>query len=1277
MTDSVTAPCPVRPRLSAFLLLTAFLACLMPGARAELPDFPDGLLDMGQVLQAAAEITSERFPNSDDALVDDHILAVTWDDTVIKVLTEKGKRDNQTLSSHFTLPYSELEFRLVQVIKPDGTVTSVDIANQSRVMVDPSQMGSNIYNPNAKVLQVGIPNLEIGDLVRYVSLRRLVKPRVPDTWSDYQIFEYTSPIVRMLYEVRGPKELPLRSIALKAPVPGTVHESRTERDDQIVYRWEVTNVPRMYSEPSMPALHTVVQRLLVSTIPDWRYIARWYWDLSKPHLEPTDAIRTKVAELIEGARDEDEIVRRIFKFVSQEIRYMGITIEEEAPGYEPHDVSLTFESRHGVCRDKAALLVAMLRVAGLEAFPVLIHAGPKKDEEVPQPFFNHAVSAVKRDDGSYTLMDSTDESTKRIFPAYLCDKSYVVADPETDGLRTSPIVPADENLMHIRTVGRVDANGDLRGTSTLRFDGINDNVYRGYFTRIKPEERERFFEGRIKNFAPGAKLTGIEIRPEDMMDTDAVLEVELQFQAEDILVRGETMGMLSVPRLGTSVGLVNFILGNTGLDERKYPLETELACGVIEELELTLDSGIGELESIPDYDSIATEPLTWTRTLSADNGVLKGRSEFRIEVVEFSPEQYLDLKQNLQTIEYNDRRKPIFRQTVRSGADSPDSELVDSLWEYELEDEHNWTETNTVTRRILTYKGMKDFSELKFSHNPAWEDLDITYARVRNGDSVKEISHQEINDMDASWVGSAPRYPAAKTRVASLPGVEVGSVIEYQVRRVRREQPFFAVNHSFRGQDPMKRKTLRILAPPKLELRWAKADHGFGHLTDPAEDEVLRFEETNQGTAVAYTWTAEDQPAVRPEDDLPPWWSFNPSVFVSTGDWKRYGKRVLDAFEDAADRDKAVKEVVGGLDLGKDDLENLRRIRDYVVRNVRAAGPAFVDLPLTAITPADTVLNDGYGHSADRAVLLYAMLDRAGFRPEFRLVSWSPLLDELQAPLIEYPMASFFAEVLIRVKVDGSVYWLNDSDQYAQLGTTSHHRRLALEPGDRRPETVSVDDSMADRREIHYRVELSESGTARITRTERYYGTTFGANNRRFSEMPPEERRRYHQQVLTNLSQAARADGDLVTDFDAYPGVETFGATVERFAVRDGDYLYLNLPASLGNLLGLRADTRHNDLYWSDFRRLEVTTDILLPPGFQTPLLVPEQILWEAPDGAGSVTVTCASDDEAETDLTIRHQVDLGPALLEPDLYDQLLEMNRTLSHPRNATLLLSNGQSD
>ena len=73
---------------------------------------------------------------------------------------------------------------------------------------------------------------------------------------------------------------------------------------------------------------------------------------------------------------------------------MGLTLEDVSPGYAPHDVHITFDNRYGVCRDKAALLVAMLRIAGFEAYPVLIHVGPKKDEDVPLPYFNHAIAAV-------------------------------------------------------------------------------------------------------------------------------------------------------------------------------------------------------------------------------------------------------------------------------------------------------------------------------------------------------------------------------------------------------------------------------------------------------------------------------------------------------------------------------------------------------------------------------------------------------------------------------------------------------------------------------------------------------------------------------------------------------------------------------------------------------------------------------------------------------------------------------------------------------------------
>ena len=65
------------------------------------------------------------------------------------------------------------------------------------------------------------------------------------------------------------------------------------------------------------------------------------------------------------------------------------------------------------------------------------------------------IGVTKRDDGSYLLMDCTDENTKQLLPGYLCDRSYLVAHPEGETLQTSPIVPAEENMVFIETTGSI------------------------------------------------------------------------------------------------------------------------------------------------------------------------------------------------------------------------------------------------------------------------------------------------------------------------------------------------------------------------------------------------------------------------------------------------------------------------------------------------------------------------------------------------------------------------------------------------------------------------------------------------------------------------------------------------------------------------------------------------------------------------------------------------------------------------------------------------------
>ena len=64
------------------------------------------------------------------------------------------------------------------------------------------------------------------------------------------------------------------------------------------------------------------------------------------------------------------------------------------------------------------------------AYPVLVNVGMKRDIDVPEPSFNHAIVSVELKKGEYLLMDPTAENTKDLLPSYECDQSYLVCRPE-------------------------------------------------------------------------------------------------------------------------------------------------------------------------------------------------------------------------------------------------------------------------------------------------------------------------------------------------------------------------------------------------------------------------------------------------------------------------------------------------------------------------------------------------------------------------------------------------------------------------------------------------------------------------------------------------------------------------------------------------------------------------------------------------------------------------------------------------------------------------------
>ena len=1232
-----------------------------------------------------------------------------------KILTEKGRRSLLTVSSSFTVPYNTTRFIVVEVLKSDGSVLQVDIEKNSRVMIEQRQMESNIYNPNSKILYVSIPKLDLGDTVHCIIFDDFTKARVPDTWSDYVCFESTDPLICSEYTVIAPKARPLQRIALKAEIPGSVTFIKQKHNNSIIYKWKAKDVPRAFPEPKMPPLYSQVQRLLVTTIKDWRHISRWYWNLCMPNIEKsTPEMKMLVSQLIKGIDDPDEKINAIFKWVSQEIRYLGITVEKEAPGYEPHPVYMTFDRRAGVCRDKAALLTAMLRLAGFEAYPVLIMNGPKKDFEVPQPYFNHAITSVKKDDGSYLLMDSTDENTKELLPAYLGNKSYLVAAPEGEILRTSPVQPAEQNMMYIDTKGILTKEGGMNAETVLGFDGINDNLYRGYFARLSRNERHEFFEMIVSRVASGAHLADYRITPANMLDTTIPLKVCITFEVKDFVIPGENVVMLPLLSIGHRIGLVNHIIKEMGLRKRKYTFFTRYACGVKETLNLNLNHLVGRPVSLPEYKDIENRGIRWFRSISFKGKNLETSNVFKMKLPEYSPEEYLTLKEVLKKIETDNEKMPIFSTPFPKKYDGgarwysafhADAVVLDELDEFDLKNANNWTETKHMKIKVLTYAGIKKNSDIYIDYNPIWEDIEIRKAQVTSpAGKVRTVEEKEINKMDMDWTGDAPRYPAAKRLVVSFPGVEKGSTIEYLIVRKKKNRPFFSINgdffyHDMPGKEsaqiedhtylsinglfcyyyPIVRKRVRLKVPTHLSLKIFKADNGIGleKIWKRKYKEIIKEE---PGRIVnnkrVYEFSASRVEPVKYESYMPPWYSFNPTVFVSAGDWKQYAEDVKDVLLRAASSQPETEKITGKLVCKMHDgKQKITAIRDFAAKNIRYIDLSISDMPFDQITPADKTLSDGYGNAADRAILLFAMLRYAGYNPEFVLSSWVSPGKNLRRPLHDYPDPKWFDNVLVRVKAGNGYIYLNDTDQYAALGSTLHDGYPGLLLVSGKIEIIkAASPDLRDRMDVTFFLRLFENGDAIIKKTRKFYGMDFARFHKKLKEMPPEKLRRYHQKQVALISQSAIEEGKYINNCNVYPAVEEFSVRAKKYATRQGDYLYLKLPGLINSIGGAEKSKRENPMYRKRSARQYINVEVILPCEVDSVKASPPESIMLPIKRSGQIIMKSGLSSDGHLSISLGQDINLEPVVVTPEEYPQLVIANRILGQLKTRMLLLKLG---
>ncbi|MBR7104148.1 MAG: hypothetical protein IKC65_04335, partial [Lentisphaeria bacterium] len=346
---------------------------------------------------------------------------------------------------------------------------------------------------------------------------------------------------------------------------------------------------------------------------------------------------------------------------------------------------------------------------------------------------------------------------------------------------------------------------------------------------------------------------------------------------------------------------------------------------------------------------------------------------------------------------------------------------------------------------------------------------------------------------------------------------------------------------------------------------------------------------------------------VQQEGGQAPLRTFVPTVYVSSGKWQDRAGTIASFLQLNSAPEKNPRSAQLATRLVKElpregtQKERLQRqvkaLRDFSAKYIRQAGPGLESLPLNCISSADETLQAGYGSSADRAVQLAAMLRSLDINVEFLPVSHLLYEEETIRKLERFPQM-IFGDVLLYLPALG--IYLNDTGQYARLGSVNSSDRVMLSLKNRRLEALREGLRFESKLKKEIKIELQKDCSAVLRIKTIYAGKHFESGNRRFSEMTPELEKRHFASLASELSRAAEITGTPKKDFESYPGTVEYTVKVPGFARKTGDYLAFDLPyfAHFANAAGPVRKLRRTPFIRRTAVKLDIKYDITLPEGY-------------------------------------------------------------------------------
>ncbi len=534
--------------------------------------------------------TAEEYPGADavwllrdvDVSVDAAGAVTTRERILLKLLT----RDAAALAQ-WIVPYDK-SAEQVEVTVARTLLAGEEYPVEAKLITESSAYSGTGWYDSTVVRNIPLPMAVPGAVLEVETLTRRATPRLPGDLGARIPLQHIYPLLESNISFTLPRDMPL-TVRFTGAAQPVITEATVGKEHS--YRWRVTKIPALkLDEAWVPPLEEMLGTARVSTLTSWGTVSAWYDKLTTGKAAVTPEIQRVADEKTRGCTSAGEKISVLHKAV-RELAYVGIELGGQSD--EPHAALQVMLRNYGDCKDKATLLRALLKAAGIESSYVLVRTTDKGilDRKIYGPSeYNHVILVARTPEGDRYL-DATDaDCPAELLPPLVAGADALIIRGDGE-LVTLPAPDAAVNSTDIAITATIAPDGKLQGQLKLIYQGHPAAIQRGMLAGIDPEDYTTVLGGLLApRLGQDVQVAGITVENRD--NPNLPLTIAAKFTSATAQIGG-TMRLLYLP---TFMYQPNPVRNAT---ERRMPLQRRMAASLHLTADYTLPAGWKPLNPPP------------------------------------------------------------------------------------------------------------------------------------------------------------------------------------------------------------------------------------------------------------------------------------------------------------------------------------------------------------------------------------------------------------------------------------------------------------------------------------------------------------------------------------------------------------------------------------------------------------------------------------------------------------------------------------------------------